>query len=218
MTDEHIRDIIVQKLKKRPGISYNEIATQVGTLPPLGLSCPLLPIPAPVPAPMPSAAEHSPAVPHPAPSFASINRPQLCLRLRYAAAQAYEHKRPQLATFLLDHEPRAADQAPVALQRRSAASAYSCRAVAADQSRLAPVGALTHGGEGVAMGVHVDRGKEWWVGGGAWQVPLLISMQEDERALMKAIEGGDTDLVFLALLHMKRKKCRRRRLPLLMPD
>jgi hypothetical protein len=43
-------------------------------------------------------------------------------------------------------------------------------------------------------------------------------MQEDERALMKAIEGGDTDLVFLALLHMKRKKCRRRRLPLLMPD
>ena len=68
------------------------------------------------------------------------------------------------------------------------------------------------------MGVHVDRGKEWWVGGGAWQVPLLISMQEDERALMKAIEGGDTDLVFLALLHMKRKKCRRRRrLPLRMP-
>ena len=54
------------------------------------------------------------------------------------------------------------------------------------------------------------------MGGGAWQVPLLISMQEDERALMKAIEGGDTDLVFLALLHMKRKKCRRRRLPLLM--
>ena len=73
----------------------------------------------------PSRAEHSPAVPHPAPSFASINRPQLCLRLLYAAAQAYEHKRPQLATFLLDHEPRAADQAPVApgaLQRRSAAS------------------------------------------------------------------------------------------------
>ena len=56
------------------------------------------------------------------------------------------------------------------------------------------------------------------MGGGAWQVPLLISMQEAERALMKAIEGGDTDLVFLALLHMKRKKCRRRRrrLPLLM--
>ena len=66
------------------------------------------------------------------------------------------------------------------------------------------------------MGVHVDGGKGRWVGGGAWQVPLLISMQEDERALMKAIEGGDTDLVFLALLHMKRKKCRRRRrLPLM---
>lgn len=26
------------------------------------------------------------------------------------------------------------------------------------------------------------------------QVPLLISMQEDELALMKAIESGDTDL------------------------
>ena len=26
------------------------------------------------------------------------------------------------------------------------------------------------------------------------QVPLLISMQEDERALIKAIESGDTDL------------------------
>ncbi|CAG8835842.1 4656_t:CDS:2, partial [Racocetra persica] len=34
------------------------------------------------------------------------------------------------------------------------------------------------------------------------QVPLLISMQEDELALIKAIESGDTDLV---MLHLKRK-------------
>ncbi|CAG8580065.1 14623_t:CDS:10 [Gigaspora margarita] len=34
------------------------------------------------------------------------------------------------------------------------------------------------------------------------QVPLLMSMQEDELALIKAIESGDTDLV---MLHLKRK-------------
>ncbi|KAL1915507.1 uncharacterized protein VTP21DRAFT_6631 [Calcarisporiella thermophila] len=37
------------------------------------------------------------------------------------------------------------------------------------------------------------------------QVPLLVSMQEDELALIKAIESGDTDLVYLVLLHLKRK-------------
>ncbi|KAG9321964.1 hypothetical protein KVV02_002847 [Mortierella alpina] len=37
------------------------------------------------------------------------------------------------------------------------------------------------------------------------QVPLLISMQEDERALVKAIESGDTDLVYHVLLHLRRK-------------
>ncbi|CAG8549141.1 13771_t:CDS:2, partial [Cetraspora pellucida] len=37
------------------------------------------------------------------------------------------------------------------------------------------------------------------------QVPLLISMQEDELALIKAIESGDTDLVYLVMLHFKRK-------------
>ncbi len=37
------------------------------------------------------------------------------------------------------------------------------------------------------------------------QVPLLLSMQEDELALQKAIESGDTDLVYLAMFHLKRK-------------
>ncbi|KAI8911364.1 Vps16, N-terminal region-domain-containing protein [Powellomyces hirtus] len=37
------------------------------------------------------------------------------------------------------------------------------------------------------------------------QVPLLMSMEEDELALNKAIESGDTDLVHLVILHMKRK-------------
>ncbi|KAI8809803.1 Vps16, N-terminal region-domain-containing protein [Cladochytrium replicatum] len=36
------------------------------------------------------------------------------------------------------------------------------------------------------------------------QVPLLMSMKEDENALTKAIESGDTDLVYLVMLHMKR--------------
>ncbi|CAO3625786.1 unnamed protein product [Cunninghamella echinulata] len=39
----------------------------------------------------------------------------------------------------------------------------------------------------------------------AEQVPLLISMQEDETALIKAIESGDTDLVYLVIFHLKRK-------------
>ncbi|KAG9293340.1 hypothetical protein G9A89_007586 [Geosiphon pyriformis] len=37
------------------------------------------------------------------------------------------------------------------------------------------------------------------------QVPLLMSMQEDELALTKAIDSGDTDLVYLVMLHLKKK-------------
>ena len=36
------------------------------------------------------------------------------------------------------------------------------------------------------------------------QVPLLLSMSEDELALNKAIASGDTDLVFFVLLHLKK--------------
>ena len=36
------------------------------------------------------------------------------------------------------------------------------------------------------------------------QVPLLLSMSEDELALDKAIASGDTDLVYFVLLHLKR--------------
>ncbi|MDP2435525.1 MAG: hypothetical protein Q8P67_07265 [archaeon] len=61
------------------------------------------------------------------------------------ASTAYKSGNPELATLLLDYEPRAADQ-----------------------------------------------------------VPLLISMQQYELALLKAIESGDTDLVYLVLLYIKR--------------
>lgn len=37
------------------------------------------------------------------------------------------------------------------------------------------------------------------------QVPLLLSMEEDEIALDKAISSGDTDLIFFVLLHLKKK-------------
>ncbi|KAI5811091.1 Vps16, N-terminal region-domain-containing protein [Peziza echinospora] len=37
------------------------------------------------------------------------------------------------------------------------------------------------------------------------QVPLLLNMEEDEIALDKAIESGDTDLVLFVLLHLKKK-------------
>lgn len=37
------------------------------------------------------------------------------------------------------------------------------------------------------------------------QVPLLLNMEEDEIALDKAVESGDTDLVFFVLLHLKKK-------------
>ncbi|KPI35492.1 uncharacterized protein AB675_10984 [Cyphellophora attinorum] len=37
------------------------------------------------------------------------------------------------------------------------------------------------------------------------QVPLLLNMEEDEIALSKAIESGDTDLVFFVLLHLRQK-------------
>merc|ERR1712093_824768 len=37
------------------------------------------------------------------------------------------------------------------------------------------------------------------------QVPLLLSMEEDEIALNKAIESGDSDLVFFVLLQLKNK-------------
>jgi vacuolar protein sorting-associated protein 16 len=37
------------------------------------------------------------------------------------------------------------------------------------------------------------------------QVPLLLNMEEDEVALSKAIDSGDTDLVFFVLLHLRQK-------------
>jgi vacuolar protein sorting-associated protein 16 len=37
------------------------------------------------------------------------------------------------------------------------------------------------------------------------QVPLLLNMEEDEIALDKAIESGDSDLVYFVLLHLKQK-------------
>ena len=37
------------------------------------------------------------------------------------------------------------------------------------------------------------------------QVPLLLSMEEDEIALDKAIESGDSDLIFFVLLELKKK-------------
>ncbi|EHY53179.1 Vacuolar protein sorting-associated protein 16 [Exophiala dermatitidis] len=37
------------------------------------------------------------------------------------------------------------------------------------------------------------------------QVPLLLSMEEDDIALNKAIESGDPDLIFFVLLEMKKK-------------
>ncbi|KAK5242252.1 Vacuolar protein sorting-associated protein 16, partial [Exophiala xenobiotica] len=37
------------------------------------------------------------------------------------------------------------------------------------------------------------------------QVPLLLNMEEDEIALNKAIESGDSDLVFFVLLQLKNK-------------
>ncbi|CAL9013237.1 unnamed protein product [Prunus brigantina] len=38
------------------------------------------------------------------------------------------------------------------------------------------------------------------------QVPLLLSIGEEDTALMKAIESGDTDLVYLVLFHIWRKR------------
>ncbi|KZL72683.1 vacuolar protein sorting-associated protein [Colletotrichum tofieldiae] len=40
---------------------------------------------------------------------------------------------------------------------------------------------------------------------GGRQVPLLLSMEEDELALDKAIESGDTDLIYTVLLQLKKK-------------
>lgn len=40
---------------------------------------------------------------------------------------------------------------------------------------------------------------------GGKQVPLLLDMQEDELALDKAVESGDTDLMLFVLQHLKRK-------------
>ena len=38
------------------------------------------------------------------------------------------------------------------------------------------------------------------------QVPLLLSMHEEELALQKAISSGDTDLLHIALLHLERSR------------
>lgn len=37
------------------------------------------------------------------------------------------------------------------------------------------------------------------------QVPLLLSIGEEDTALIKATESGDTDLVYLVLFHILQK-------------
>ena len=38
------------------------------------------------------------------------------------------------------------------------------------------------------------------------QVPLLMSMQDDKGALDKALESQDPDLIYLALLHLLKRR------------
>lgn len=40
------------------------------------------------------------------------------------------------------------------------------------------------------------------------QIPLLLSIGEEDTALVKATESGDTDLVYLVLFHIWHKVCR----------
>ena len=37
------------------------------------------------------------------------------------------------------------------------------------------------------------------------QIPMLLSIDEQDKALSKAIESGDTDLVYLVLFHIWQK-------------
>lgn len=37
------------------------------------------------------------------------------------------------------------------------------------------------------------------------QIPLLLSIDEQDKALSKAVESGDTDLVYLVLFHIWQK-------------
>jgi hypothetical protein len=37
------------------------------------------------------------------------------------------------------------------------------------------------------------------------QIPLLLSIDEQDKALQKSIESGDTDLVYLVLFHIWQK-------------
>ena len=38
------------------------------------------------------------------------------------------------------------------------------------------------------------------------QIPLLLSMQEEELALQKAVNSEDTDLMYLTLIHVERTR------------
>lgn len=40
-----------------------------------------------------------------------------------------------------------------------------------------------------------------------YKIPLLLSIGEEDNALTKATESGDTDLVYLVLFHIWRKVC-----------
>lgn len=41
-----------------------------------------------------------------------------------------------------------------------------------------------------------------WIFFSLWQVPLLLSIDEEDTALAKATESGDTDLIYLVLFHI----------------
>ena len=38
------------------------------------------------------------------------------------------------------------------------------------------------------------------------QIPLLLSMREEELALQKAVNSEDTDLIYLTLIHVERSR------------
>lgn len=126
---------------------------------------------------------------------------KLCKGISYAAVAAHADKnnRRKLAAMLIEHEPRPSKQVGMALQfifvlvlRLVPSSAFSSLTRLLDSVSFISILVYFK----IVAYVLIRK---------FIQVPLLLSIGEEDTALIKATESGDTDLVYLVLFHIWQK-------------
>lgn len=127
---------------------------------------------------------------------------KLCKGISYAAVAAHADKsgRRKLAAMLVEHEPRSSKQ--VCFLHLFLIVQSFCLCYLTYSISLLPF-------QETKVPVQSCCGKNYsclyFIWGLSFQVPLLLSIGEEDVALTKATESGDTDLVYLVIFHIWQK-------------